>query len=264
MAGAFLSQNLVTSAVSVSATTAEASAGVSNLLDPQPRLRMRCLVGAAILVDFGGQRSVDCVAAISTNATAAALVRVRLSTTDPTGAAGDAWDSGTIPADTRVEANGNIVVVRTAGAVAGRYLLIEILDGSRAYIDVGHLAVGALWRLSRAQSYGFREGRLMLDQRERNAFTGAEFPVAALFNPRFTVFAVQNLGRTEIEAQHRDMLRLLGAVGDALWIPEVTLSQSELNRRAIWGAAAQPGDDAAAERVNFIGWSRAWRLIERG
>lgn len=265
MAGAFLVDNLVTSAVSVAAPGAVETAGVSCLLDPQPRLRMRCMgANAQVLVDFGGARAVDCVAFISTNVTGGAAYRVRLSTTDATGVAGDAWDTGVVAASTDAEAGGNVVVVRTSGTASGRYLLVDLADGALPYIDIGVLAAGALWRLTRAQSYGYREGRVILDRRERNEITGAEFPVPALLNPRFAAFQVALLGRGEIENEQRQMLRQLGAVRDALWIPEIALSQAELNRRSIWGAAAQPGEDAGPQRPVFQGWTRAWRLVERG
>jgi hypothetical protein len=271
MAGAFLYDNLVAGAASVAVNgtlggLSEATPA-SNLLDPQPRLRVRAFLFPAwvqVLVDFGASRSMDCVAFISSNATASATARVRLSTADPTGLAGDAWDTGSLPGDTAADANGNIVVVRAAGLATGRYLLADIIDGTIDFMDLGLLVAGPLWRLSRAQSYGLREGRIILDQRDRNPFTGAEFPVPALFNPRFAAFAVQNMRGSEIVGDQRAMVRKLGAVRDALWIPDTGLSRFEMNRRAIWGAAAQPGDDVGAERVNFPGWSQAWRLIERG
>lgn len=269
MAGAFLYENLIAGAATVTAADTAADAGVSNLLDPQPRRRMRVALdpaSASILVDFGALKACDCVAVISTNCTASALVRVRLSTSDPAGLAGDIWDTGLVAADTGPAANGNIIVNpgTFTPLYVGRYLLVQVSDGTQPYMDIGILAAGQMWRLSRAQSYGFRDGRLMLDQRERNPLTGAEFPVPSLFNPRFAAFQVQNLSGIEVRVQERAMLRNLGAVKDALWIPDVALSRSEQNLRSIWGAAAQPGDDAGAERVNFIGWSRAWRLIERG
>lgn len=272
MAGAFLYDNLIQQAfsVQVNATLGGLSAGtpVAYLLDPQPRLRVRVFLAPAwiqVLVDLGGQKALDCVAAISSTATPAATVRVRLSTADASGVAGDAWDSGAaVLADTGPEAYGNILVVRAAGPATGRYLLVDIVDGDLMSLDLGYLAAGPLWRVSRAVSYGSREGRMMMDRRDRNTFTGAEFPVPSLLNPRFAVFAVQNMNGTEITTQHREMTRRLGAAGDALWIPDTGLSRFEMNRRAIWGAMAQPGDDVGAERVNFIGWSRAWRIIERG
>jgi hypothetical protein len=266
MAGAFLYDNLMAGAVSVSDPFGPPLVDIplSNLLDPQPRLRMRWQGrDAAILVDFGLLVPIDCVALVSTTMEDTALVEIRLSTVDPTGIAGDAWSTfGS--ADTAAAANGNVIFVRAAGPASGRYLLITVGLGVLPFMDIGVLAVGQLWRLTRAQSYGAREGRIILDQRDRNPFTGAEFPVPALFNPRFAAFAAQNMRASEIVGDQRAMVRQLGAVKDALWIPDTGLSRFEMNRRAIWGAAAQPGDDVGAERVNFPGWSQAWRLIERG
>lgn len=271
MPGAFLYDNLVPQAASI---TVEPAAGVSPnapasfLLDPQPRLRVRVFAGppinVQILVNFGQLRFLDCVALISTTASVLTSVRVRLSLSDATGLAGDAWDTLFSGAQAGPETSGNVVVVREAGQALGQYLLVELTDVARDSLEVGLVVAGPLWRLTRAQSYGAREGRLIRDQRDVNPYTGAEFPVPSLFNPRFAAFAVQNMTRAEQIAQNRELERRIGAAGDALWIPELTLSRSEMNRRSIWGAVAQPGDDVAAERVNFPGFSKAWRVIERG
>lgn len=267
MAGAFLYDNLVVQGVGLSAIAAATGSSGSALLDPQPRNRARWSgTAAAVLVDFGASRPVDCVAVISTtlgNWGGVGVVRARLSTTDATGAAGDAWDTGSILAETSTDAMGNIVLVRTAGTATGRYLLVEVLDGSAPYVDIGIVAAGALWRLTRAQSYGFIDGRVILDTRDRNDMTGAEFPAAALVNPRFTAFQAALLSNAEATGAQRTMQARLGAVRDALWIPDMGLTQAELNARSIWGAVARPGDDAGATRAVFPGWNRAWRLLER-
>lgn len=264
MAGAFLYDNLLLSAASVQAPAAIASAPVGNLLDPQPRIRMRCVgVSAGVLIDLGGTRSVDCVAFISTTVGASAIVRVRVSTTDITGAAGDAWDSGILAASTGEEANGNVVVVRSAGTVSGRYVLAELADGALTTVDVGCVAVGALWRMTRAQAYGYSEGRVIADARDVNPLTRAEFPAPALMNPRFSAFQVAVMPSADANTG-REMRRRLGGVGDALWIPDLGLTQAEMNNRSIWGGVYAPGADAAHVRPVFPGWTAAWRLIERG
>lgn len=263
MAGAFLYNNLLLSASSVSCSTAIDSAPVGNLLDPQPRVRMRCVgAGAAVLIDLGGSLPVDCVAFISTTATANALVRVRLSSVDITGAAGDVWDTGGATADTGDEANGNVIIVRAAGTVSGRYLLAELADASLTVIDIGVVAVGALWRLTRAQAFGYGEGRMIGGTRDTNQLTRAEFPAPALLNPRFTSFQVAVSPRADADIG-REMRRRLGSEHDALWIPDLSLSQTEMNNRSIWGAAFQAGGDAGHVRSVFPGWNTAWRMNER-
>jgi len=59
------------------------------------------------------------------------------------------------------------------------------------------------------------------------------------------------------------MLRTMGAVGDALWIPETGLVRSELNARAIWGAVAENGAEVLASRDSFVGSSRSFAITER-
>jgi len=129
--------------------------------------------------------------------------------------------------------------------------------------DISILATGPLWRLGRGMAYGVREGRMILDQRDRNPLTGAEFVVPALANPRFAGFTLPALSRAEATDAHRDLVRRLGAARDALWIPETGDTRAETNRRAIWGAVNQPGEEAAATRGSFPQLNRAFRIVER-
>jgi hypothetical protein len=108
-----------------------------------------------------------------------------------------------------------------------------------------------------------RADRLILDQRDRNPLTGAEFVVPALANPRFTAFTLPALSRAEVADAHRDLVRRLGAARDALWIPETGDTRAEMNRRAIWGAVNQPGEEAAAARGSFPLLNRSFRIVER-
>ena len=173
-----------------------------------------------------------------------------------------AHDSGTIATQTADAAAGNVVLLRPSAAT-GRYLQIDVASPSAAFIDLGRLVAGPLWRLTRAFAYGVQEGRLILDRRDRNTFTGTEFPVPALANPRVTRFTLPLLTPAEIKGQHRNMLRAMGAMGDALWIPETSLSQAEMNVRSIWGAVAEAGAEALASRDSFPGSSRSFVITER-
>jgi hypothetical protein len=261
MPGAFLYDERVRDAVALTALTPTAAGmPVANLRDPQPRLRARFTGGAAsILVDFGTATPVEAVALISTNLSATATARWRLGTLEVPSAA---HESGILPAHTGDEANGNVVLIRS-GAATARYLLVDVADSSLGAIDIGLLVAGPLWRLGRGMAYGVREGRLILDQRDRNPLTGAEFVVPALANPRFAAFTLPALSRAEAMDAHRDLVRRLGAARDALWIPETGDTRAETNRRAIWGAVNQPGEEAAAARGSFPLLNRAFRIVER-
>lgn len=274
MPGAFLYANRITQGVGLTSISATVAAmPLSNLLDDQPRTRLR-LIGvpsaggfyASLTVDLLAQVTLDCVALISTTLNSAAspvLVRARLATADTTGVAGDAWDSGVVTADTGEAANGNVVLVRSAGPATGRYLLVEVGAHATQAIDLGRLVAGPLWRLGRSHAYGITEGRLMLDRRDRNALTGAEFAVPSLHNPRSASFTLPVLTAAEARGQHRDLVRLLGAAGDALWIPDLALSRSEMNLRSLWGAVALPGEVAGTTHAAFPIHSRGFRLTER-
>ena len=231
MPGAFLYDERVRDALALTALTATAAGmPVANLRDPQPRLRARFTGGAAsTLVDFGTATPVEAVALISTNLSANATVRWRLGTLEVPNAA---HDSGTVPAHTGDEANGNVVLLRS-GAASARYLLVDVADASLSTIDIGILAPGPLWRLARGMAYGVREGRLILDQRDRNPLTGAEFVVPALANPRFAAFTLPALSRAEVAHAHRDLVRRLGAARDAQPRGARTGIAGDLRRRCL-------------------------------
>jgi len=85
--------------------------------------------------------------------------------------------------------------------------------------------------MQRGTAYGIREGRVMLDRRDRNPYTGAEFPVPAIVNPRMAAFTLPALSNAEARNQHRDMLRRLGAARDTLWIAELIRRRVQRVRR---------------------------------
>ena len=80
----------------------------------------------------------------------------------------------------------------------------------------------------------------MLDRRNRNPYTSAEFHVPAMVNPRMAAFTLPALSTIEARNEHRDMLRRLGAGRDMLWIAELSESMAARNHRAIWGGAERP------------------------
>lgn len=177
-------------------------------------------------------------------------------------AAGTAWDSGVLPVETDAKAQGNVIVLPGA-AVVGRYLLVDVAAPGAAVIDLGRLVAGPLWRLSRAFAFGAAEGREILDQRDRNPITGAEFPRPALVNPRLHRFTLPLLSNTEFRTAWRDMLAALAGAGEALWIPDTALSPAERHQRSLWGAIAAPGDEAALVRDGLNANSRAFVIRER-
>jgi hypothetical protein len=265
MPGAFLFTDLSADAAWSSAAATVATMPLSALADPQPRSRVRFATGSFSLVaDLLSAVPVDVAALVSTTLSAQATVRVRLSTADATGAAGDAWDSGTAAADTSADANGNVVVLRSGGPATGRYLRWDVVDPLRQVVDVGLAPCGALLRLTYGEDFGAEEGRMINDARDTNAYTGAEFAVPAVFNPRMVQFTLPHLMAVEARGAFRGMVARLGAVGDALWVPDTALSRAELNLRSIWGGINRPGQGATVAQTDLLRFARAVSMRERG
>ncbi|MFN8960086.1 MAG: hypothetical protein ACK5YV_00760 [Betaproteobacteria bacterium] len=227
----------------------------------QPRRRARLMGSSAtITADLGAEVPMDCVALISTTLGVGSMVQARLS--NVANFSVTLADTGLLNAEAQDESQGNVVLVLPA-SVTARYLRVDLTDGAVPFMDIGLLVAGQLWRLQRGTAYGIREGRVMLDRRDRNPYTGAEFPVPAIVNPRMAVFTLPALSTAEARNQHRDMLRRLGAARDTLWIAELSDSMAERNRRSIWGAMNAPGEDAAISRDSLPLASRGFRVVER-
>jgi hypothetical protein len=73
------------------------------------------------------------------------------------------------------------------------HLRIDLTDGGAPYMDIGLLVAGQLWRLQGGTAYGIREGRVMLDRRDRNPYTGAAFPDPSIVNLRMAAFTLPAL-----------------------------------------------------------------------
>jgi hypothetical protein len=222
-----------------------------------------CVLPGMTSIVIGQERSITYLRRL--NLYASRLTNAQLVALSGTGssltATGTTADSGTVNAEAQGAAQGNVILTFPAPAL-GRILRIDISDATN-FTDIGRIIAGALWRTARSIAYGVREGRVILDRRERNPFTGAEFPVPAIANPRVAAFTLPSLSNSEARNQHRDLVRLLGAARDGLVIMELNDTLAERNRRAIWGAVNVPGEDAAASRDSFPLSSRAFRVVER-
>jgi hypothetical protein len=171
-------------------------------------------------------------------------------------------DTGTIAAEAEAANQGNVIMTLPAPAL-GRILRIDIENPTATFTDIGVLAAGQLWRTERSIAYGIDEGRLMLDRRDRNAFTGAEFPVPAVINPRYARFTLPVLSDNEVRTQHRELVRQLGAARDGLVIPDIADGLAERNRRALWGALNEPGTNAGTVLTSFNVNERSFTVTER-
>lgn len=251
--------NAVVAGVSLTMRTGTAAGGLplAYLLDEQPRVRAR-LIGStvAFTVDFGAVVDIDWVALMETTIPAGATVALAASSTDDTGVTAEEGAASVTAAGT--EATRGNVHIDTAGWSA-RYLRVTV-SGLADGCDIGLMYAGPLWVLERGIG-GLQEGRTILDGRDGNPISGAEFAVPALINPRILAGSL-TFTRAEIAGAHRDMLAAIGGARDVLLIPNTADTQAELSARALWGAMQQPGGATVVQRVSVIG-ARSFVLRDR-
>jgi hypothetical protein len=252
--------------LSMSYGTVATSMPLTNLADPQPRLRARVTglesnSSCGIWLDFGAPTAIDAVAVISTTLSADASIRILIND-NSTGSFPFIYNSGQVAAGITDECGGNVIFVLPSTQTQ-RYLRVDLWQTGTQIIDIGRIVAGPLLRPARTHAYGIVEGRQINDRVDANPLTGARFPVPALANPRFAKFTLPLLTTAEARGEFRSLTRTLGGVGDLLWIPDTSLSQAELNARSLYGAANAPGDLAGASRDNFVASSRSFSITER-
>jgi hypothetical protein len=140
----------------VSATSQELLMAASNLLTPHAEERWRSKSGAdAFVCDLGSPKALDTVAVRGVTAGAAATVRVRVSSSDASGLAGDLYDSSAGPAAS-FDADYDAIVALLAEPVTGRYVRVDIADPGAAYVEAGVAFVALRWAFTTNFSYGWQ------------------------------------------------------------------------------------------------------------
>lgn len=151
----------VASAASIISAAANPAFPAANLATVQPGEVLRTSTGttsASILVDFGAQVTFQAVLLYATNLTSSATWRVRLSTVDATGVAGNAYTSATLNAGVSTEW-GRALRIFPAPAT-GRYLLVDLTDTTLTFLEAGILRAMVAWNPSRGYKFGsLRSGR---------------------------------------------------------------------------------------------------------
>jgi hypothetical protein len=131
----------------LTASAAYSTLPVTYLQTPQLDQRWRTNDGAAsawVVADLGSSLPVDLVGLLATNLGAAATARVRVSTADATGAAGNAYDSTTFSPDLS-PSYPHLVRALTA-PVTGRYVRIDVADAGLTLFEAGRLVIGSMFR----------------------------------------------------------------------------------------------------------------------
>lgn len=251
-------------AISLRAGTAVDSMPLEYLYDAQPGLRARLLPAAgtvSIVFDFGAAVAQGLVVMVNSTASGAETVRIRLSSADSTGAAGDV--SNTLHSTTGAARTRGAAVCLLPADLSARYMRIDVVDIAADIFDIGSILAMSTLRLQRGHDYGIREGRFYTGAGDANPFTGAEFRADGLASLRQTEFSLPTVLADEFAGTLRALLDDVRASDDVAWIPDDGLSQAELNRRTIIGGLVRPGEELSLTRVSLRTARAQFTLRER-
>ncbi len=207
-----------------------------------------------LLADFGQAVDLDGTALIGTNLTASATRRIRVSTSDATGVAGDALDTGTVSAG--VDPAFGMVVATFGQRVTGRYLRLDLADAGLTEITAGRWWAGTLF--SPAVNIGFGWKRLLLDTTERNETPGGQSHANRRPQRRGFEMTFDFMSDAESAAFAEAMQREIGLWSDALGI--LNPESPNPGRDTVWG---ELGGIEDVSNPHFDRYRFLMRIIER-
>lgn len=189
--------------------------------------------GDALIVDLGSEVEIGVAALININMRSADVAHVRISNTDPTGQAGEIYNSGA--SITGVDPVWRKLVHFIEPSVIGRYMRIGITM-SQLPVEAGRLVVGPTWSPSRDMSFG-RE-RLWRDFSTRSRSVGGMEFVDVKPRQRGWRAAIRGLTETEARQQVDELNRRRGIGRDVLLC--VDKDSDNLGRDTVWGLLEEP------------------------
>jgi hypothetical protein len=186
----------------------------------------------AIRADFGSSVLWGGTALMRSNAVPGDTVRIGLSTTDATGLARDAYDSGTIAAG--VNPAFGMLVHFSATPATGRHLRIDLTQSSPP--EAGRWFAGPVWRPSRQFSYGWEP--LWRDASRESESLGQNVYIDRKMRQRGMRFTLNGITEDEAEQQTHEIDRICGTSRDLMICRN--MSASDIGMATIWGRLARP------------------------
>jgi hypothetical protein len=172
------------------------------------------VASAWVLADFGATQSIGWTALAGLNLTAVSTVRVRLSTVDATGEAGDAYDSGVLDPSGVTPAY-RLFAHLLPGSPSGRYLRVDLADAALSYIEAGRWWAGTLLQPERSYTYGNR--RHARDLGERNLSEGGQAWVTDRGKYRGFTLEFPSFTKEEND-EHLEQIQLQHGLGDDIML----------------------------------------------
>lgn len=227
-------------AATVSASSAITLAPATNLQNPHVGRKWRGSNGdsESILTDLGSAQSADTFAVISAscliggverNLSSLAVTRIRLSLTDPTGALGEVYDSGS--AAGRIEQAYGYLLHLLDDPVTFRYALIDLAETGATYIEAGRLFIG----LRTEVGINFAPGwsRAYVDRSRKTEGRGGQEFYDLNNNYRTVDVTFEFLSEDERNGFVEDIDRVNGEHVDLLFVADP--DSTNLGRDSLWG-----------------------------
>ena len=154
----------------ISASTQVLLTPVANLQNPHIARKWRSTSTADYFVaDLLALTSIDTVSVIGLTAT---TIRIRISSVDSSGSAGDLYDSGVVAID-----QDYLQYIAVLGApVSGRYVRVDLANSVEAYVEAGRAVIGL--RTAYTYNFGFNWQRAYVDPSIRTKTRGGQTQVS--------------------------------------------------------------------------------------
>lgn len=241
-------------AAMVAAGSEIATLPASNVQQPHLSRKWHTAAGVKasyLLLDMLAAASCSLLAVLGSNLTAAATLRLRASTADPTAVAGDLLDTGTISAGVKT---GYGAIYRSFTAVAARYWRLDLADASLPdNLQIGRVFLGPKWVPSSNQEFGWSvtplDDSAVVESYGFQTY-GDERPQRRLLQ-----FSLSWMTEAEMYGNAFALARASGRVRDVLAVND-TLGSTYLSEQSVYGLlqAAEPlvHESAQIFRQKFI------------
>jgi hypothetical protein len=230
--------NLADSAT-VSASSEQAAAPGGNVQIAHLSRKWSAIEGvnsASLIFDMGGSVACGILAVLGSNLTATATLRLRASDADPTGAAGDKYDSTLMSAGAKA---GYGAAYLWFAAATARYWRLGLADASITTLEVGRVFIGPKWKPDANNSYGWQV--TPLDDSKITESYGRQTFADVLPQRRLLEFSLDWSSEADMYDNAFAMARSAGVVSDVLAVHD-TAGAGYLSEQSVWGlcTAAQP------------------------
>lgn len=217
--------NLVDTALEVRASSSELLLPVSNLLVPHVARKWRGLAGNSdyVVIDFGAPTYIGLIGVFGITGTQA---RIRLSTVDTTGGAGDAYDTGTVVVDQAYLSTVTLV----PGGATGRYLRVDITTAGD-FVEIGRVFAGMQTEFS--YNYVWNAQWQWNDRSTRTKTRGGQTQISNDVTYRTLDVTFDFLTKDERDGFIETIDRVNGMKTDVLFVAEP--DSTNLARDSIWG-----------------------------